>query len=57
MLRTDQGTGDHTPGEAGGAFQVAFAVGVVFSVIGAIVSAMRGAGTADSELGQPIVAR
>ncbi|HEY7131532.1 MAG TPA: MFS transporter, partial [Candidatus Limnocylindrales bacterium] len=38
------------------ALQLAFAVGVVFSIIGAVVSAMRGAHSAEEELGAPIAA-
>ena len=38
------------------ALQVAFAVGFVFSMIGAVVSSMRGASDVQEELGQPVAA-
>jgi hypothetical protein len=38
------------------ALQVAFAVGFVFSMIGAVVSSMRGVSDVEEELGQAIAA-
>jgi MFS family permease len=38
------------------ALQLAFAIGVVFSIIGAVVSAMRGAHTVEDEVGTPVAA-
>jgi hypothetical protein len=38
------------------ALQIAFAVGFVFSMIGAVVSSMRGVADVEEELGQPIAA-
>ena len=38
------------------ALQIAFAVGFVFSMIGAVVSSMRGVSDVEEELGQPVAA-